>query len=335
MPRRESQISYVDCWLIVECLGISAQVDPKKDETYKANLGLMLMIVLSGIISAVVYPMVLRKSKATVFSPGSSRIGFQPSVAQPRSTMDIAFACISTMVICIITAVHFDIPARGQRGSGFWGIVFNGDSWRIAVIKIFTWTGGMLAPEGVGLWAFNQYNTAAKDVKFMKEHGHPQWSMKHAFFADMGGFRLESGAPVSSGRQLLEMSDSERGFLMGQLDYDSLEDDILDKSKADVLTKLIAVFQITRFFLGTLVRKLQQLPVSPIEYITCAYSFCALMIYLVWFHKAYDVQESLRLAPNYVLPLETMDTNQGRGRSESPFFRRLVEIGECACTPPK
>ena len=239
------------------------------------------------------------------------------------------------MIICIITAVHFNIPARAERRSGFWwGILLNGDSWKIALFKFFTWTGGMLAPEAIGLWAYNEYTVATEDVIFMKDHGYPQWSMKHAFFASMGGFRLESGAPVSSGRQLLEMRDYQRGFLMKQLDYDTLEDDILDKSKADVLTKLIAVCQITRFFIGTIVRKVQRLPIAPIEYVTCAYAFCALMIYLVWFHKAYDVQEPIRLAPNYILPLESLDSNQTRGRSQSLFVRWLVDAGECSwCRP--
>ena len=306
------------------------QVNEAQRAALGVQVGLTIMIVISGVISAVVYPMVLRKSETTIFSPSSPRLGFQPSVPSPRTTISIAFSCISTMVICIITAVHFNIFPRNGRPRGFWSMLFNVDNWWIAFVKIFTWTGGMLAPEGVTLWALNQFTQSSSDVQFMQEKGYPQWTMRHAFFANMGGLRLEDGTFVYSGRRLVELGDFERGFPMDQLDFETLEDDIIDKSKADILTKLIAVCQIIRFFVGTLVRKLQKLSVSPIEYITCAYVLCALVIYLVWFHKAYDVQESIRLAPNYVLPPEAAHAKQARTGSKSSFFRWMTGRGACS-----
>ena len=109
-------------------------------------------------------------------------------------------------------------------------------------------------------------------------------------FARMKGFTLEDGDSVKSGRELLN-----RGATLTENRCKQLEFEIADKSKADVLSKTIAVVQITRFLLETIARAANALPISPLEYFTCAQVFCALFTYIYWFDKPHGVQEKIRL----------------------------------------
>lgn len=88
-------------------------------------------------------------------------------------------------------------------------------------------------------------------------------------------------------------------------DWKQIGQDISDKSKNDVLNKCIAVVQIGRFLLAMIARAAASLSISPLEYFTCAQVICALLVYVFWFDKPYDVQEPIRIrtkpiAVNYI-----------------------------------
>ena len=99
----------------------------------------------------------------------------------------------------------------------------------------------------------------------MHSKGYTAWTRKHAFFALMGGLRSYDGTILRSGRDLYKLEGAGQ-LSLREFDFQALLDDIEDKSKADVLGKMLAVVQISRFLAGTLTRLVQNLLISPLEW---------------------------------------------------------------------
>ena len=75
------------------------------------------------------------------------------------------------------------------------------------------------------------------------------------------------------------------------------EQDIDDRSKADWLTKTIALVQITWFLTQLLARAIQKLPVSTLELYTLSIVICSIFTYAYNWHKPFDVQRPVVLRP--------------------------------------
>lgn len=209
------------------------------------------------------------------------------------------------MVICSISAVHFDIPtSNGHDIAGyliFWRTIYLRSE---AAFRVLTWLTGLIAPEMIVAWACMDYFNAFDDYMEMKKNGYSEWTLKHSFFTRMGGFQ-----PVGNHPPLGHYAD----FIRAGLELDDgvckkLYKDISDKSKADVLTKSLAVFQITRFLLETITRAANSLPISSLEYFTCAQVFCALLMYTFWFNKPHNIRETILLEVG-----KAQDENFGHG----------------------
>jgi hypothetical protein len=114
--------------------------------------------------------------------------------------------------------------------------------------------------------------------------------MTYAFYAIMGGFgvdisglhnALEHATLTTHGLLLL----ARKGF--GQyLDHEFIP----DKSKLDLLAKFLVLFQIIEVIGNFIERKTKDLPVSLLEYHTIIHVVCAILMYLLWLRKPYDVQ---------------------------------------------
>lgn len=86
-------------------------------------------------------------------------------------------------------------------------------------------------PEVVVAFAAEQWESAYQCVGDFKKLGYPLWTVRHAFFADMGGFHLQSpdfpAFPID-GQQLLYLVDQKH------IPYPNVDQDtIRDKNKAD------------------------------------------------------------------------------------------------------
>lgn len=68
------------------------------------------------------------------------------------------------------------------------------------------------------------------------------------------------------------------------------EKELFDKSKGDKFTKSVACLQTVWFMTQCTGRIILHLPVSPIEFQTCAIILCTLTTYFHWLHKPLDVQ---------------------------------------------
>lgn len=91
--------------------------------------------------------------------------------------------------------------------------------------------------------AAEQWESANQSVQEFRSLGYPQWTMRHGFFADMGGFLLQSPDvpmfPVDSG-QLAYLV--EKNYLQ----YPAIDKGTIgDRNKADGFARLVTSVQIT------------------------------------------------------------------------------------------
>lgn len=210
--------------------------------------------------------------------------------------MTIILGCLSTMIICTYTVTHPSLPLlppgrRGSQGTLSWS------RWgwtKIVTISNFIFT--LMAPEGAVVEAFRQHTAARKDVEFMHAHGYPAWTLKHSFFAQMRGLRTADHRVCLSGQQL-HMRVPE------QLTQDCLEnilDEIADKEKADALAKAFSVWQLLRFVFGIVARGADRVPITPLEFVTCAYIPHTLVTFYFYMKKPYRVQKPIYVGPQPV-----------------------------------
>ncbi|KAM0562393.1 hypothetical protein ACHAPJ_002083 [Fusarium lateritium] len=211
-----------------------------------------------------------------------------------RGTLGIIWSCILTLALCVWSALHLNIPPKGNTVTQYW-------------LRVLRWVLlGILAPELV-LWAaWRQWKSAklltAEMQKVLKEtksnpgqskrrHG---WTQLHSFYVCMGGFVIDADEELDVFPNSRRLTFSPSAVLLlakcGQLpDIDPL--DIKDKSKADSLAKFIVLLQATWFLVQTLARIAQSLPISLLEVNTIGHVLCALVIYLLWWHKPREVSE--------------------------------------------
>src|SRR6266511_4626770 len=74
------------------------------------------------------------------------------------------------------------------------------------------------------------------------------------------------------------------------LHFLSLES-IKGRNKVDQLAKFLTILQAMWFCIQFIVRMRQSLPVSLLELNTFAHSLCALIIYILWWHKPGDIDD--------------------------------------------
>lgn len=109
----------------------------------------------------------------------------------------------------------------------------------------------------------------------------------------MGGFDVRRPAEYELSRHdkvlkpkhYLELLDK------GRLPWPTIEDKVIeDHSKADWLIKLLALIQVIWFVSQIIGRASQGLHVSTLELFTLSIVLCALVMYVSWWHKPFDVR---------------------------------------------
>ncbi|EIW59211.1 uncharacterized protein TRAVEDRAFT_64377 [Trametes versicolor FP-101664 SS1] len=264
-------------------------------------LGLLIVLTLCVSISA--YILALHYGRPTQFSSFEPRVGFQAD-SGGRDSMDIISACASTLITCVYSSVHFDVPRSFAHRLSLRQKLVARDYWLELWVKVTFWLLGVFSPEMLVLHAFFEYMIARRDVAWMREHGHADWTVALAFAADMGALipdgAKEGERPPHSGFALHEAL--LRHHEPGALDCRALEHELADHTKADTLFKLLTTLQIARFFAGTVARWAVHLPIAPLETITCAYVACTLVYYGFWLQKPYNVNERIIVRVRLTLP---------------------------------
>lgn len=95
----------------------------------------------------------------------------------------------------------------------------------------------MLGPEFIFMLALGEYMHAHASVKLFHDEGYESWTIKHGFYANMGGFILQCKEwkpfPVDA-KQLLYL------VTRGYITYPETSDDLIsDLDKSDGLARLV------------------------------------------------------------------------------------------------
>ena len=137
-------------------------------------------------------------------------------------------------------------------------------------------------------------------LKGVYERKHP-WTLTHAFFAAMGGFKLDGHddegqcyLPAWQGEALITPQGIT--FLLKHAPHlipDISAEEIKDRSKADGLSKALLVWQVLWFCINSGARLAQGLPLSLLEVSTIAHGVSTLITYCFWWEKPLNVREPI------------------------------------------
>ncbi|KAK7442063.1 hypothetical protein VKT23_016339 [Stygiomarasmius scandens] len=275
-----------------------------------------------------------------------------------RGTYGLISGCITTLFLCVWTAVHLDVPTPTFKGipqfwrKGKWVML----GMLAPELLLFTaclqyWSARSIQREAEKLekqsqstirrvWAwlslhlcrawswFESYlcrawtwiqerlrlphtwkwtpldEDEAEKLQFDPDHDFLyrkfSWTSVHSFYACMGGFAFDLGSSTKHDTFLPEnqtrvtLTAAGVKFLMKyspEIVPDISREDIMDKSKADGLAKLLVCLQAIWFCVQFIARVQQNLPFSLLELNTFAHAVCVLVSYYLWWKKPFDVGE--------------------------------------------
>lgn len=198
-------------------------------------------------------------------------------ISQPngRGTVDIIWSCLFTIFLCSWSVLCLNVPAPKDN------------KWTLFRRKCYLAALGIVGPEFTLQVALGQWVSARRSVAEFRRSGFSEWTMTHAFFADMGGILLYPRGwvpfPVDA-KQLHYL------VINGYLPYPKLHKcSIEDKNKVEPLLRILTVGQILWFVLNCIARAAQKMEVTTLELTTNGFIFCTLATHFCWFYKPADV----------------------------------------------
>ena len=198
-----------------------------------------------------------------------------------RGTIDIIWSCVTTLAICCWVMLHLNVPAKTDN---LWALFLRRARWLMLAL---------LSPELVMLFACGQWASAQRSVADMHSLGKQDWTMIHAFYADMGGFLLHPPDCAS-----FPITAKQVHYLVqqGYLSVPKItKKEIWDKSKADMFAKAVAGFQAAWLVAQVIARGIQHLSVTLLELSTVALITCTGAALLFWFNKPLNVETPTNL----------------------------------------
>ncbi|KAK5194340.1 hypothetical protein LTR99_002841 [Exophiala xenobiotica] len=116
-----------------------------------------------------------------------------------------------------------------------------------------------------------------------------RWTLRHAFFANMGGFRLkEQGNPKP---YIVNAKHINHLVRKGYIDLPTITTlEINDRSKSDSLAKFLAIMQCGWLAVQVVARAIQKLETTSLEITTLSFVLCTMGSFIAWYRKPYDVQ---------------------------------------------
>ena len=198
-----------------------------------------------------------------------------------RGTSSLIISCLLTLVLCVWSALHLNVPAPGRTR-------------RQTVLSNIIWiTAGIYTPELVVFTAWRQWSSAKILSRIVRKTyktdeygkgslGRWPWTMTHSFFASTGGFAFDVLPYIWSehnpagflppGTPRLTVTARGMSFLAKCRRLpDVPKGDIDDKSKADALAKTLVLLQASWMLLQCLGRLIEGLPVTLLEVNTVAH----------------------------------------------------------------
>jgi hypothetical protein len=246
-------------------------------------------------------------------------------VDQPfyRGTFDILWTSLVSIGISTYTMLCLNVPAPT-------------DSWFQLIGRRLLWMSlGIMGPEFPLTYAAGQWSRAKHSVAAFRASGYEDWHMRHAFFADMGGFILhaQDGEPFPLNATQLHWL-----VVNKFVDYPTISrKEVWDKSKQDTFTKVITAFQVGYLIIQCIARAIQHLAITTLELNAVAIVVCSLMTSYAWLHKPADVQTPVHIYSSFTMaditlnrswrltPLDFIDENgPGYSVNVQPFMKMPV-----------
>ncbi|KAI1264465.1 hypothetical protein F5Y18DRAFT_390565 [Xylariaceae sp. FL1019] len=259
----------------------------------------------------------------TLATSGNGRITGWVDQPSFRGSFDIIWSCLVTIFICTYSLLCLNVPAPNDS---FLHVVRRRTKWMIIAI---------LAPEIVLTFAAGQWSRARHSVDAFKKAGYNDWTMRMAFFADMGGFvlRPKNGESFPLNAKQLHWMVVNQHIAMP----DIRNEEIWDKSKQDRLARAITSFQIGYLIIQCIGRAANHFAITLLELNALAIVVCSLMTSFAWLHKPADVRTPIilqteadlqALSGNHewrLTPLDFIDENgPGWSVNVQPFMRMPV-----------
>ncbi|KAI4263851.1 MAG: hypothetical protein L6R42_001013 [Xanthoria sp. 1 TBL-2021] len=242
-------------------------------------------------------------------------------VSQPdgRGTFDILWSCLITIFLCTWVSLHLNVPASHEQ---YRHLFFRKMRWMVQAIMapefVLAFAIGQKVEakksveqfRGLDLLRDNTFRTVDSapsqrsllqdaggrvsslinkiDMKLHGEEKDTRWSIRHAFYANMGGFVLhprESAAFPINAKQLHWL------IKQGYVEYPKMTaKEVWDKSKADGFQKSLTCLQTGWFIIQIVGRAIQKLPITTLEITTLSFVLCTLVMFTQWANKPLDVE---------------------------------------------
>lgn len=144
----------------------------------------------------------------------------------------------------------------------------------------------------------NEEKKPDRDVEQGRSTPIAPFSLTLGFYVVMGGFTVDVSDMYDTVDTLTLTPEGvlyflRRGWMTGS---EISTRAIRDKSKADYLGKGLVVLQVTWMCLQSISRKASGLPLSVLEIHTLVHSFCALLMFLMWWNKPLDIRDATVLS---------------------------------------
>jgi squalene monooxygenase len=222
----------------------------------------------------------------TVSMASSKTVGWTPSPSG-RGTLDILFTNFVALFVCVWTVLHHNLQARHD---GFWTVFFRKCRWAALAV---------CAPEILTLFAVMQWNAANISVKEMGGLGNNKWTRVHAFYANAGGFVLETPGfppfPINATSIYYLCS-------RNRIKFPTItRENIWDRSKADHFAKGLAFLQAGWILLQITARTSQRLTITPLELFTAAFIVPSLATLYFWASKPQNVAEPTVISVDWTI----------------------------------
>ncbi|PBK59373.1 hypothetical protein ARMSODRAFT_899407, partial [Armillaria solidipes] len=175
--------------------------------------------------------------------------------------------CLVTIFACTWFAIHPNVPGRNITTKGTISCIIQ--HARLMIMAI-------LAPEIIVGWAATQFMVKADTRSWI--------------FPQHGGNLLYPNAAISPYRLVKSYQESGHSTPI-QLLVETIE----DKSKGNVFSKMISIFQISWFIVKGILRTVQRLPLTLLEMSTLTFASLSIITYFLWWHKPLNVRHHISL----------------------------------------
>lgn len=209
------------------------------------------------------------------------------SAPNNRGTIDILWDCGFTILLCTWTVLCVNIS---PPGASTWYLIK-----RKAWLALICWMGR----EFLFYLSVHQWQSARRSVREFRDLGLEGWTLKHAFFGDMGGFVLQTSDDIR-----FPLTGKHLHFLIaeGFIDRDYAKKYIIvderiieDKNKTDNIIRIITVGQTLWFVANCIARAVQKLAITTTELTVCAFITTTVPVVYFWFQKPADISSAFTI----------------------------------------